>query len=263
MTRIAVWGANGFAGARLTRAAEEQGWTVRRLGRAELDFNASEQKMAAALSGIEIAFHCAGKVAEPDAAGYAAAAARFARACAAARVRRLVYLGTVAVYGPRHSGFVGTDTPLLGSGAYAESRIEAELAIQAALSGTRTAWSIVRVPMLVGRGMPGTVLERFFRVLRLGLFPHPGPEEATLPCLGMDRLAAILLRLPDQGNATWQFADNLRWTEIAQRRGRVIRIRLPSLPGRFAVFSSTARYADDAGAGLPSTWRDIDELLKP
>jgi hypothetical protein len=111
--------------------------------------------------------------------------------------------------------------------------------------------------------MPGTVLERFFKVLRLGVFPHPGPGEATIACLGVQRLAAILLRLPDAGNATWQFSDHLRWVELAQRRGRVIRIRLPNLPGRFAVFSSTARYADDSGAGLPSTWQDVDELLRP
>lgn len=274
MTRAAVWGSSGFAGARLCQAAEAQGWTVRRLARAELDFQASETQMAAALEGIEVAYHCAGKIAEPDSTGYSGAAGRFARACVAAGVRRLVYLSTLAVYGPRRSGGIGTDAPLIGADAYAASRIEAEVGIAAALSGSATSWSIVRVPMLVGRGMRGTALDRFFGALRLGLFPHPGPEEATLACLGVQRLAGILLRLPDEGNATLQFADHLRWSELAQRYGelrgrRILRIPLPGLPGTFAAFSSTARYTDDTArlfgekADLPSTWTDVEALIRP
>jgi nucleoside-diphosphate-sugar epimerase len=280
VTRAAVWGAGGFAGARLAEAAAAQGWSVRRLQRGAgdealaLDSGASEAGMAAALEGAEIAFHCAGRIAETDPAGHAGAAGRFARACASAGVRRLVYLSTVAVYGPRRSGEIGTDAPLVATDTYAASRIEAEVAIAAALAGEATAWSIVRVPMLVGPGMPGSALLRFFAVLRTGVFPHPGPEDATLPCLGVRRLAAILLRLPGEGNATLQFADNLRWTGIARRFGelrrrRILRVPLPALPGRLGVLASTARYADDCArlhagsAGLPSTWEDIDALLRP
>jgi nucleoside-diphosphate-sugar epimerase len=230
--------------------------------------------MTAALKGIDIAFHCAGKAGDSGSRGHAAATGRFARACAAARVRRLVYLSTVAVYGSRWSGEIGTDTPLIGASPYAASRIDAEVAVAAALTGTETRWSIVRVPMLVGPGMPGTVLSRFFRVLRLGVFPHPGPEDATLACLGVHRLGATLLRLPDEGNATLQFADHLRWTELARRyatlRDRpVLRFRLPNPGGRFAVLASTVRYADDAGRlrggsdGLPATQEDLDVLIRP
>jgi nucleoside-diphosphate-sugar epimerase len=254
VTRIAVWGASGFAGSHLCGAAEAQGWQVRRLGRTGID-----------LTGVQVAFHCAGKVAEPDAAGYVAAATEFARACAAARVRRLVYLGTVAVYGARVRGIIGKDAPLLGSGAYAESRIEAELAIQAALSGTDTAWSIVRVPMLVGPGMQSKALARFFGALRFGIFPHPGPEDAALACVGVRRFAQLMLRLPDEGNATWQFADHLRWAELARRK-RAVRIRLPRLPGRFRVLSSTVRYADDSvrlAGDFSSTWDDVELLIRP
>ncbi len=274
MTRIAVWGASGFAGARLCDAAPAHDLEVRRLTRAELDFESGEARMREALAGVEVAYHCAGKLDETDPGSYAAATARFARACAAAGVRRLVYLSTLAVYGPRRAGEIRTDTPLTGADAYAASRIEAEVAVHAALTGTATLASIVRVPMLVGEGMPGTALRRFFGALRLGVFPHPGPEDATLPCLGIRRLAALLLRLPRDGNATLQFSDNLRWTELADRYGelkgrRIARIRLPALPGPLAAFSSTARYADDSsrvvggGEGLPSTWPDIEALIRP
>jgi len=274
VTRMAVWGANGFAGGRLCEAASTRALELRPLTRAALDFTASEERMREALGGMEVAFHCAGKLQEPDPSGYAAATARFARACAGAGLRRLVYLSTLAVYGPRRSGEIGTDTPLIGTDAYAAIRIEAEVAIHAALAGTGTMATIVRVPMLVGQGMPGTALARFFRVLSSGVFPHPGPEDAALPCLGIHRLAALLLRLPDEGNATLQFSDHLRWTELAARYGamrgrRIARIRVPNLPGSFAALSCTARYVDDAaritggGGDLPSTWTDIDALIRP
>ncbi len=274
MTVAAVWGAGGFAGARLCAAAAEEGWKVRALSRADLDLAASLERMTEALQGADIAFHCAGKAGNGGIAGYADAAGRFARAGALAGLRRVVYLSTVAVYGPRLRGEIPADAPLVGRDPYAQSRIDAEVALTAALAGTATRWSIVRLPMLVGRGMPGTALARFTAMLRWGLFPHPGPEDATLACLGVRRLAALLLRLPEHGSATLQFADHVRWTELAGRiasaRGRtLVRLRVPNPGGRFAVLASTARYADDAGrlpggaAGLPATWDDLEDLVRP
>lgn len=267
MTRVAVWGASGFIGSALCAEAEARDWTVQRLPREGAD--------AAALAGVDVAYHCAGKADEDDPGAYVAATERFARACAAAGVKRLVYLGTVAVYGVRTSGDIGTDAPLEGTGAYADSRIRAERALQAALAGGATRLCIVRVPTILGRGMRGTVLARFARAVGWGLFVHPGPAEATLACLGVRRLAQILVRLGDMPSppALAQFSDPLRWTKIAERVGalrgrRIPRIRIPSLGGKLAVLASTARYQDDSLAlfgpqsGLPATADDLDAALE-
>lgn len=274
MTVAAVWGAGGFAGARLCASAAAAGWTVRALSRTDLDVAASLDRMTEALRGADIAFHCAGKAGDGGITGYEDAAGRFARAGALAGLRRVVYLSTVAVYGPRQSGEIGTDAPLVGRDPYARSRIDAEVALTAALAGTATRWSIVRLPMLVGRGMPGQALASFAAILRWGFFPHPGPEDATLACLGVRRLAGLLLRLPEDGNTTLQFADHVRWMDLAARaaaaRGRTLaRLRVPNPGGRFAVLASTARYADDTerlrggAAGLPATWDDLEDLVRP
>ena len=268
MTRAAVWGASGFIGGALCSAAEAKGWTVQRLPRSGAD--------AAALAGIDIAYHCAGKATEIDPAGYVEAAERFARACAAAGVKRLVYLGTVAVYGLKVAGNVEPGVPLEGRGGYAESRIQAERALQAALASSATQLCILRVPTILGRGMSGTVIERFARAVGWGLFVHPGPAEATLACLGVRRLADIMSRigeLPSPPQVS-QFSDHLRWTDIADRvgalRGRsVLRVRIPALGGKLAVLASTARYRDDTAglfgseAGLPATAEDLDAALRP
>ena len=268
MTRAAVWGASGFIGGALCTAAEARGWAVQRLPRAGAH--------AAALAGAEVAYHCAGKADETDPGAYLEATERFARACAAAGVLRLVYLGTVAVYGFKTAGEVGTDTPLEGKGAYAESRIRAERVLPSALAGGPTRLCIVRVPTIVGHGMSGTVIKRFARAVGWGLFVHPGPADATLACLGVRRLAEILAKLGEMPSPPLvsQFSDHLRWAEIAERvgaqRGRHIpRLRIPALGGKLAVLASTARYRDDTlalfgpEAGFPATAEDLDATLRP
>ncbi|MEW6690793.1 MAG: NAD-dependent epimerase/dehydratase family protein [Pseudomonadota bacterium] len=285
MTRIAVWGASGFVGGALCAAAEARGWTVRRLQRSTagaleataLSFDSSESRMRDAVAGVEIAYHCAGSPAANNALQHPEAAARFAGACAKAGVARLVYLGTVAVYGPRSSGEIGTGTPLAGSSTYAQSRIETERRLRVALGDDPERLAIVRVPAVVGQGMPGTVIARFARALAWGVFPHPGPLNASFACVGVRRLAHILIRVgtlePAPAHPVLQFAEHLRWVDIARRicesRGkRILRIRLPALGGRFAVLASTARYTDDAprlfgnDPELPSTWVDLDAAIK-
>lgn len=273
MTEAAIWGAGGFAGSALSACAEASGWTVRRLDRLVLPMDSEVSAMAEMLRGAGIAFHCAGKIGQEGHEGYGESAMRFARACAEAGVQRLVYLSTVAVYGPQRRGFVSAEHALLGADAYAASRIEAERAIQAALSGGDCAWTIVRVPMLVGSGMPGRALRRLAGWARYGLFPHPGPEDAVLACLGIRRLAALLVRSLASGNALIQFADHVRWLDVARRAGelygrRVVRLPLPPIPGRLGALASTAHYQDDSarfgGAGpLPETAPDLDDALRP
>lgn len=279
MTTAAVWGASGFIGHAVASAALDAGWRVRRLQRhgegdiVRLAQEDDEARMRPAVAGCDIAYHCAGKALEGDPAGYADAAGRFARACADVQVSRLVYVGTVAVYGSRAEGDVRVGDPLSGTGPYAQSRIAAERAMAEALRGTPTRLVVVRVPAVVGKGMPGTVIARFVRALRWGVFPHPGPRHATFPCIGVRRLARILVLLREArtDRDTLQFADHPCWTEIAGRIGartgrRIRRLPLPALGGKFSALSSTARYADDVervlvGTELPDTNDDLDAAI--
>jgi nucleoside-diphosphate-sugar epimerase len=257
----AVWGASGFIGGALCAAAEARGWSVRRLPRTP---------DAASLAGIELAYHCAGKAADAGKPGYAEAAERFARLCAEAGVRRLVYLGTVAVYGPRRHGAISADTPPQPADDYARSRLEAEGRLARALAGSATELVIARVPTVIGAGMPGAVLSRFASAVRWGVFVHPGPAEAAFACVGVRRLAQILLRLGEAAPPApvVQFADQLPWADIARRAGARWRLRIPALGGKLKVLSSTVRYADDtarlfgADAPPPATLADLDAALR-
>lgn len=267
MIQAAVWGAAGFIGSELCATADARGWSVHRLPRSGAT--------SVTLADIDVAYHCAGRATETDPSGYVEAARNFARACSDAGVGRLVYLGTVAVYGAQRAGEFDPDSPLAGTGPYAESRIQAEHAMQAALAGSKTRLHVVRVPTVVGHGMTGTVIARFARAVGWGVFLHPGPAHATLACLGVRRMAQILVRigeLPSSPDVA-QFADHLRWIDIARRVGelrgrRIVRIPLPALGGKFAAFAATTHYRDDVialfgkDAGLPTTSEDLDTALK-
>ena len=280
MKTAAIWGASGFIGKALACAASSEGWRVRRLQRRGdgeaviLSQDDDEARMRSAVAGSGLVYHCAGKALANGTAGYADAAARFARACAREQVPQLVYLGTVAVYGVRKRGEIQVTDPLEGRDDYARSRIAAEAAMAEALRGAATRLCIVRVPAVVGEGMPGTVIARFARAVRWGLFPHPGSGDAAFACIGVRRLAALLVRVGNAPPATklLQFSDHLRWTDIASRVGRkadrtILRIPLPLMGGVLAPLGSTARYADDSGqlAGgpaLPETADDLDLAIE-
>jgi nucleoside-diphosphate-sugar epimerase len=265
VTTAAIWGATGFIGSALSERAQAGGRTVFRLPRRLRD--------AGQLKSCDVVYHCAGKVAEPDPQGYADDAENLARLCIAAGARRLIYLSTVAVYGPRFSGDIAISEPVRGIDDYARCRIAAEERLAATLAGSATRLAVVRVPTIVGRSMPGTILGRFAGVVRWGLFPHPGTEEATLACLGISRLTALLLRLGElpAPPPVVQFSDHLRWSAIARRIGeihgrRVLRVRLPVMGGKLAVLGSTVRYQDDSARlfgdqEFPLTETDLDDAL--
>jgi nucleoside-diphosphate-sugar epimerase len=141
-----VTGATGFIGGRLVDALLESGHTVRALVRdpaatplrhrpgVELvrgDLG-SPAGLETAVGDAERVFHCAGLVGDwlrPDEARRVNVEGTRAllAACAAAGVERVVYLGSLSVYGLGHHRGTDESAPLRYSGeAYIDSKIDAE-----------------------------------------------------------------------------------------------------------------------------------------
>lgn len=108
------------------------------------------------------------------------------------RPERFVYLSSTAVYGAQSHHLMGESDPLHATGAYAESKIEAEhLCESARLSGTCI--SILRLTSVVGparRGMFATLYERAF-------------AGKSLPTLGSGRKPSQTLDIEDACEAVY------------------------------------------------------------
>jgi len=306
---VAVWGASGFVGNHLVDALLERGMRVRALGRdhsvwpaslrdrveaVSLPLTASAEDFRAALSGVSCVVHCAGTpgVSPDELAAHELGTRALAEAAASCGVGRLILLSTVAVYGQHGQELVGPETPPRPDTPYGHSRLNAESAAREALAGSSTKLAVVRVPAVVGIGMRGTVLQRFFSILRWGFFVHPGKRKATLGCIGAHRLGqclAGLVAMPvSQLPECSQFAENIPWIDMVSwyesRSERfVLRIplptkavermvgllRIPRLVGPIQALSNETRYKDDASllsagetTSLASTKNDIECIIE-
>jgi nucleoside-diphosphate-sugar epimerase len=262
-----VWGATGYVGRQLVRALIASGWRVRALvrdpGAANLvdlaavdvrgiSLRSPRQAMLDALAGADVVYHCAGHgngsgSALPD---FVEGTASFARAAREAGVRRYVQLSTVAVYGAATGIDIGPETPANPRSEYARSRHAAELGALEAFEGALERCTLVRIPMVVGPGMRSDALRALFRVLRFGLFLHPGNRAAVLNCIGENRLAASLVSIATLGAAQvptiCQLADNLPWRDIvatyAEALGRrILRIPMPAAIASLAAIAAAGR----------------------
>lgn len=262
-----VWGATGYVGRQLVRALIASGWRVRALARdpeaadpeawvgvevRRIDMHSSVQEMVEAMDGADVVYHCAGHGDGSSSAlqDFVVGTTRFARAAREAGVRRYVQLSTVAVYGATAGADIGPDSPAHPRNEYARSRHAAEQGALLAFEGVAERCTLVRIPMVVGPGMQSDALRALFRVLRLGLFFHPGERSAVLNCIGVNRLAASLIAMAAPGVARLpticQLADNLPWREIVATYGeaagrRILRIPVPAGIASLAAVASAGR----------------------
>jgi len=185
--RILVTGANGFVGAALCERLTEQGIEARAAVRAvgsarnrSLDTQIvavgdihADTNWTAALTGVTHVVHLAARVHVMQETARdplqifrtvnTAGTLNLARQAAEAGVRRIVYMSTIKVNGERTSGrpFYAEDDPK-PEDAYAQSKLEAELALNDISQNTELEVVIVRPPLVYGPGVKGN----FVAILR-------------------------------------------------------------------------------------------------
>jgi len=176
--RVLVTGATGFIGTRLIEALLASGMEVTGTYRGTrperpavtwlpLTQIESSDAWAAPLAHVHSVVHLAALAHRTGAAANGASELDYARvniegtralarACRAARPARVVFLSSISVYG---RGVLQVDerTPTHPDDAYGRSKLAAEAALQAELSGGTTDWCILRPPLLYGRGAPGNL----------------------------------------------------------------------------------------------------------
>lgn len=259
MTRVLVTGANGFVGSALCERLTAQGTTVRAVVRAGMPAKGnsfSVQKTgvgdihagtdwSAALAGVTHVVHLAARVhvmreksRDPLAdfrAVNTAGTINLARQAAAAGARRFVYVSTIKVNGEHTSGrpFYAEDDPH-PQDAYAQSKLEAELALKEISQHSRLEVAIVRPPLVYGPGVKGNFLS-MLRVIRQG-WPLPLAScENRRSLVGLTNLVSLLEKCVIHPAAAGQVflaadGDDLSTPELLRRVARALSRKARLLP---------------------------------
>jgi nucleoside-diphosphate-sugar epimerase len=190
-TRALVTGAAGFIGAHCVRYLAARGWRVRALdvhpappdfAKLGVDFRLQDLRdaagLAAAVDGMEVVFHLAsvhldvGATDQEFESVNVKALALLVEACAKARVRRLVHVSSVGVYGHVEHPPAAEDAPLHPINTYERTKRAGEEAAKQAAARFGVDLVIVRPSWVYGVGCPRT--EKLMGALRKGRFFYIG-----------------------------------------------------------------------------------------
>jgi nucleoside-diphosphate-sugar epimerase len=301
-----VWGVTGFIGRAITKALIVNGVKVRGISRGKfhtppkwqglyehfsLDFNATADQLRKVVRGASFVVHCAGhfEANEELFNVYCSSCVNLSAVSTDEGVKSFLLLSSLSVYGSFISGFVGIDTPLNPVSSYGRSRVRAEEMTTKALARSDVKLLILRIPAVIGVGMKSIVITGIFTTICSGLFLHPGRKSSCLACIGISRLAFVVVALIRHSNheqpvSIIQIVDNIQWTVLVSRFSEIlglsyIRIPLPGMaivralnflkipvPGPLFALTSEAQYAstDDFMTDnlLPETMEDIDALIR-
>jgi UDP-glucose 4-epimerase len=222
-------GATGFLGPYVVAALKASGWRVRAALRRERDSYADESivvgpigaqtQWATALAGVDVAVHLAGLAHQPrlgvsQNAAFAeintAGSLRLAEA-AAGRIEHLVFVSTALVNGAITDGrepFRETDG-LQPQTAYARSKAEAEVALTNIASRTGLLTTIVRPPLIYGRGAKGN-FGLLVKAVRSGIpipVRHATNKRALVAAENAASFIAHSLANPTRASGTFFVAD--------------------------------------------------------
>lgn len=211
MSRIVVTGASGWLGSHISARLEREGMVVGRICRSTegggdfgWDFGGSQPlgPLVRYLRGWDTIIHCAGRVHSDERLPHDAelhhlvnleGTRRLLEAAVQAKLSRVVFLSTIAVYDWR--GLTGPATEDLreaGQSAYARSKRQAEESVRE--SGLD--WRIARLGTVFGAGDIANFL-RMARAIRRRRFFVAGDGRARKSVISIDRAAEIIGRLAE------------------------------------------------------------------
>ena len=171
--KILVTGASGFVGNFLLIALRDAGHVVRGASRARVEQQgidyvlspelAHDADWSRALNGVDVVIHLAGRAHVPSKNADAETEKVYfrintegtralAEQAAAAGVKHFVFLSSCHAVAAESGEILNAETSPRPLSAYGHSKLEAERAVRKALSNTACAWTILRPPLVYGKG---------------------------------------------------------------------------------------------------------------
>lgn len=232
VSRIALTGGTGFVGGRLLERLGEEGLSVLSLGRSAqagsssehvfLDLGDASFGVEDSLRSVDVVIHCAARAHVMDEtlddplAAYlqfnTESTLRLATQAAAAGVRRFIYLSSVKALGEstRIDEPFAYDSPLAPEDDYGISKARAEDGLCELAARTGMEVTIIRPPLVYGRG----VKANFAAMMRLAGRNLPLPLASVRnkrSMVAMDNLIDLIVTCvshKDAGNQTFMVSDD-------------------------------------------------------
>jgi len=282
-TRILVTGAGGFIGGWIVETLYLNGFlnvrggvrrwsTAARIGRCPVEIVlcdiANAQQVKAAMRDVDVVIHCAYGSRDSTVKGTGV----LLEAAQQQKVRRLIHLSTIDVYGGIE-GEVDEESPLLNTGnEYGDSKIEAEK-----LCWRHAAWGfpvVVLRPTIVYGPFSKLWITKFAERLRSGQWGvFKGTGDGTCNFVYVKDLVQAVFRAIDSDKAVGQAfningSDMITWNEFFRRLNAAL--KLPPLreiqPGKalfrsrvMAHVKSAARYlVDHFGDTITNIYKKSD-----
>lgn len=268
---VLVTGATGAVGPRVVRAWQAAGYSVRTLSvdppdrdalPSDVDVHVGDvcdaHAVRSAVSGVDVVVHLAALIHQfENVAGRdrqyervnVGGTENVVRAAIAEDVRRLVFLSTIAVYGPSSGHVIDENTPPRPDTTYGRTKLAAERAVLSATSGGQPIGTVLRAAAVYGSRVKGNYRRLAVAIARRRYVP-------VGPCLNRrtvvhdrDLADAVVLaaRHPTAAGAVFNVSDGHIHTlaEIVVAIHRAIGRR----PPRFHVPLAAARAAASACQG--------------
>jgi nucleoside-diphosphate-sugar epimerase len=186
-------------------------------------------------------------------AGAVGAAVTLAAEAVRARVRRIVLVSSLGVYGMAPAGPVAETQPARAVTLYGAAKITAEAALEAATAGTPTTVAVARLAGVYGGTVTGTggrLNEAFHALLAAHLAGEPVYVNAELggrECLYVKDAAEALVRLAGSR------------TRDVYNIGTGTPLRTADIAAAFAALGADASAEPD---GQPSWWLDVGKARR-
>ncbi len=206
--KVFVTGATGFIGSNLVKRLLEEGYTVRVLVRKkDARFPPSVERkvgdltdldsLREAVKGVGIVFNLAAglpyhrlsreKYWQVNVTGVE----NIIQACIEAKVKRLIHISTVGIYGPSNGKIINENSPIHITDAYSETKTQGEKLIKAHVKDL----PFVIIKPTIGYG-PGDTRPGFvnlFRLINKGMFIRVGSGENFFHTVYIDNLIDALI----------------------------------------------------------------------